>query len=165
MLKIHVKTDKKFRKKFEGQNIVQCYECGGFGHMRAECANTKKKEKMEKNQTFVVSWSDASSSEEENGADEEEEAVVAVAFAAPEVAKNEDSESDSEFGADELYTRYETACDTLQKTQELARRLGELKLKAEQKLEEKEVELQHVMTELEKSQTKVKSLEDGRNSC
>ena len=50
--------------------VYKCRECGGYGHIQAEWANTKKK-----NRSYMVTWS-----EDESEDDKEVESNEHVAF-------------------------------------------------------------------------------------
>ena len=45
-------TDENMVGKFKSKGI-ECKECGGFGHIQAECTNTKKK-----NLPYIMTWSE-----------------------------------------------------------------------------------------------------------
>ncbi|GAV79046.1 LOW QUALITY PROTEIN: zf-CCHC domain-containing protein/UBN2 domain-containing protein, partial [Cephalotus follicularis] len=99
---------KEFRNEVEKQTAKKeestCYECKKPGHLKNECPNLKKKEKLNKEHSnkkkaMVATWvdSDPSSSEE---SDEE---VANLAFMAIE----EENEDEVNFSFDELQDAYE----------------------------------------------------------
>ncbi|CAM8904112.1 unnamed protein product [Rhodiola kirilowii] len=59
-------SDQKENSKSRRTKGIKCRECGGFGHLQAECANTLKKKNSK---SVTVSWSDT---ETEESTEEEE---------------------------------------------------------------------------------------------
>ncbi|CAM8929343.1 unnamed protein product [Rhodiola kirilowii] len=62
------KNDKAYKRNQSGDSDlnnkgkgIQCRECEGYGHIRAECINTQKKKKKN---AYAVSWSDSESYQE-----------------------------------------------------------------------------------------------------
>ncbi|CAM8877475.1 unnamed protein product [Rhodiola kirilowii] len=104
-------SDQKGNSKSGRTKGIKCRECGGFGHLQAECANTLKKKNSK---SVIVSWSDTETEE----STEEEETSNFVALSSmidcatdcakdcakkeeAEVEENEAEESDEEEITDE----------------------------------------------------------------
>ncbi|CAM8999045.1 unnamed protein product [Rhodiola kirilowii] len=83
--------DSNFDSKGKG---IQCRECEGYGHIRAECVNTQKKKNA-----YAVSWSDSES-------DQEGETNNFIALAS---YVNDEGETSNELGSEsssEIPTQY-----------------------------------------------------------
>ncbi|CAM8877983.1 unnamed protein product [Rhodiola kirilowii] len=72
---------------------IQCRECEGYGHIRAECINMQKKKKKKKN-AYVVSWSGSESDQE--GESNNFVALATYVNQEEETSKEVESKSSSE---------------------------------------------------------------------
>ena len=84
-------------EKFKQGKGVQCHECDGYGHIRAECGTYLKKQKK----SLAATWSDESETEGES--------VNLVTALTGRWGSDEDS-SDDEVTFDELATTYRKLC-------------------------------------------------------
>jgi hypothetical protein len=130
--KVHVKSKGNLREKVETSqrdklsNERKCHECGGWGHIRIECANLKKSKG--KGKAFNVTQSDES--DDANSEEEVERKVNYLAFTAsydndykidlPHMLNNPEKESDEKEFDDEVdlqiaYNDLFVECDKLNK--------------------------------------------------
>src|ERR1043165_2581376 len=79
---------------------VQCHECEGYGHIRAECPTFLKKQKKR----MAVTWSDGDSGSES----EEESAKLVTALS--RVCNSDNDYSDEEVTFEELADTYKKLC-------------------------------------------------------
>jgi hypothetical protein len=130
--KVPVKSKGNSREKVETSqrdklsNERKCHECGGWGHIRIECANLKKSKG--KGKAFNVTQSDES--DDANSEEEVEREVNYLAFTAsydndykidlPHMLNNPEKESDEKEFDDEVdlqiaYNDLFVECDKLNK--------------------------------------------------
>ncbi|KAL5849177.1 hypothetical protein ACOSQ4_007190 [Xanthoceras sorbifolium] len=97
-------TKKSFPKKVDtskekiNKRGVQCYECGGHGHISTECANNLKKNK--KGKAMKVSWSDSDEEDDTSSTSSEELMSNFTAFVASHHS-NEEEASEGEMSMSE----------------------------------------------------------------
>ena len=76
---------KRAKEKYSQGKGIQCHECEGFGHIRAECPTYLKKQKK----NLFVTWS-----EEDSESDLEESAKYVKAFTGKYVSDEESSDGE-----------------------------------------------------------------------
>ncbi|XP_061999122.1 uncharacterized protein LOC133716425 [Rosa rugosa] len=113
------KSSKFFQKKSFGEK-PKCFECQGYGHLAADCAN--KKFKSQSNRAFKTSWSD---SESETQSDHEEENVALVATTQNESSnESDDDEHSEEVATNKFQQLYKASKIMIGKTEELKDQLA-----------------------------------------
>src|SRR3954464_5774863 len=90
----------KSEEKYNHSKGIQCHECEGYGHIKAECPTYLKKQKR----GLSVSWSD-----EDSESDFEEESAKHVTALTGIYNSDEDS-SEDELSFEELATSYRKLC-------------------------------------------------------
>ncbi|XP_040375499.1 uncharacterized protein LOC121053110 [Rosa chinensis] len=113
------KSSKPFQKKFFGDK-PKCFECQGYGHLAADCAN--KNYKSQSNRAFKTSWSD---SESETQSDHEEENVALIATTQNESSdESDDDEHSEEVASNKFQQLYKASKIMIGKTEELKDQLA-----------------------------------------
>ncbi|XP_024164336.1 uncharacterized protein LOC112171370 [Rosa chinensis] len=113
------KSSKFLQKKSFGEK-PKCFECQGYGHLAADCAN--KKLKSQSNRAFKTSWSD---SESETKSDHEEEDVALVATTQNESSdESDDDEHSEEVASNKFEQLYKASKIMIGKIEELNNQLA-----------------------------------------
>ncbi|KAL5808076.1 hypothetical protein ACOSQ3_028767 [Xanthoceras sorbifolium] len=86
---------------------VQCYECGGYGHISTECANNFKKNK--KGKAMKVSWSDSDEEDDTSSTSSEELVSNFTAF----VVSHHSNEKEASEGETSMSEREESDEESL----------------------------------------------------
>ncbi|KAG7579060.1 Zinc finger CCHC-type [Arabidopsis thaliana x Arabidopsis arenosa] len=151
---------------------VQCHECHGFGHIKAECANLQKRK--EKSLKTTLSDSETESDEENVSYSNvisfvaEIEESVKVEPVKTESTKTGTAETDEDYSDDEDLPPYEDLLQNwvdicsqnvmlMKEKKELVIQVGYI----QKQLEEKEEKLKQVNHELEETKKGVKMLNNG----
>ena len=92
----------KFEEKSRQGKGIQCHECKGYGHIRAECPTYLKMQ----NKGLAITWSEGDSESESEG--ESAKHVTALTS----VCATDDDSSADELTFDELAAAYKKLCVT-----------------------------------------------------
>ncbi|XP_057771161.1 uncharacterized protein LOC130990971 [Salvia miltiorrhiza] len=106
-------SQSKNERGLEYRSGIQCHECHGYGHIKAECANTSKKQ----NKSFNASQSDDET--DDSGSDSEDEPIALLS--STDLSKKEEIEDDP--------LKLETDSDTEEKTVAYAAKVEEVSAK------------------------------------